>query len=528
VLRLESFRRAVEDPREAGTLLRIGCGHVLDSCGLDWWELSSLFVHAELETALAMRRLLEGVELRGNLYCTRTDWPVSGFTALGKWEVYSFSGSGNKVMGRVRRYARAFSRLSASQALDVIGDKYDADYRWRSRVRQRRKTASEPVVLIPSAYTNVTRGAVAYAVLLPELKFLLVATRRSALNFDPAPNVGVSDLAGYADLDRHRQEFNELVERWNTLRMQLQNVPELELLNRTGILDPIQKWLRVGLSIRDAWRNVLDREPVTAVLCGDDSNWYTRLPVVFARKRNLPTINFHHGALDGRFLLKTLSSDLYLAKNEMERDYLTRICGLPADRILVGGVEPDLVHKLPANGNRPNVVYFSEPYESIGARPEEIYRELLPPLHRLAAAHGRTLVVKLHPFESVQDRRRLIAEVLGSELANQVKLVDGALSEEVLSATWFGITVESSAVLDCTRGGVPCFHCLWLVATPWAYGEQYARFGVGRCLRSASEIEDIPSMLETPSHHQSEGKPLRPAGEILREAFSPRPVPTVK
>jgi len=35
-------------------------------------------------------------------------------------------------------------------------------------------------------------------------------------------------------------------------------------------------------------------------------------------------------------------------------------------------------------------------------------------------------------------------------------------------------------------------------------------------------------MLETPSHHQSEGKPLRPAGEILREVFSPRPVATVK
>ena len=73
-----------------------------------------------------------------------------------------------------------------------------------------------------------------------------------------------------------------------------------------------------------------------AVMCGDDSNPSTRLPVMLGRQQSIPTLDFHHGAMDGRFILKQLSSDLYLAKGEMERDYLLKICGLPADRVSPG------------------------------------------------------------------------------------------------------------------------------------------------------------------------------------------------
>ena len=93
--------------------------------------------------------------------------------------------------------------------------------------------------------------------------------------------------------------------------------------------------------------NVLSEERISAVMCGDDSNIYTRLPVLLARQQGIPTLDFHHGALDGRFLLKNLSSDLYLAKGEMERDYLVRICRLPAERVIVAG--PPLPHSIPVH-----------------------------------------------------------------------------------------------------------------------------------------------------------------------------------
>ncbi len=476
--------------------MRSGYGQVVDSVGVDWWELTSLFVHAELETAIALRRLA-GADFHGDLYATRMEWPVNGFAALRQSGVRSiFNWPRGGLAGRVRRYATAFSRLNASQALDVLCDKYDPEYRWRSRFRRPPAKSTGPVVLVPSAYTNVSRGAVACAALVPEVNFLIVATRRSGRLFEQVPNVGVSELASYAGPPHHSKEPAELLQSWGVLRGKLASSPELELLSRMGILDPLAAWIPAGLSVRDAWSTVLEREPVTAVLCGDDSNWYTRLPVVLARKKNLPTVDFHHGALDGRFLLKTLPSDVYLAKTEMEKDYLVRICGLSRDRIVLGAMEVSHPAKAQrADGLRPNIVYFSEPYESVGGRPEEVYRELLPPLSRLAMENGRTLVLKLHPFENVQERRRFVDAILEREMACKVEIVTGPLSRELLASAWFGITVESSTVLDCAKLDVPCFRCQWLVGTPWGYGEQYARFGVGRELRSAAEISEIPHVL---------------------------------
>ena len=120
------------------------------------------------------------------------------------------------------------------------------------------------------------------------------------------------------------------------LRTELQSYPELNILLRSGVLDAFPAWIRDGIRVRNAWRGVLDREVIKGVLCGDDSNRYTRLPVLLAARRKIPTVDFHHGAMDGRYVLKELPCDLYLTKNEMERDYMSRVCGLSEDKIAVG------------------------------------------------------------------------------------------------------------------------------------------------------------------------------------------------
>ena len=144
------------------------------------------------------------------------------------------------------------------------------------------------------------------------------------------------DLAGYAKSDSAGEEVRSLTERWRKLRTDLCESPELRVLVQAGLLDSFPAWIRDGLSARDAWREVLEREPVDGVLCGDDSNLYTRLPVLLAARRKIKTVDFHHGALDGRYALKDLPCDLYLAKNEMERDYLLRVCDLPAEKLVLG------------------------------------------------------------------------------------------------------------------------------------------------------------------------------------------------
>ena len=493
VLRLQSFRRSIEDPRTGGQILRRGFGQLLDEHGLDWWEMVSVFIHPELETVLALQRLVAEIELQADLYATRGEWPVLGVSLLLGRDIQTFDGK-SRFAKRARRFVRNYRKLTLSQMMEIFWDKYDGGYRWRSRMVSAQRRSTEAVVLLPSAYGNVSRTAVAYARILPEQKFLLVATRASGWQCDEPSNVKITRLAAYARPGRP-SDTDVLLRQWEVLQTQLESVPEMAALSRAGLLEPFVQLLEDGLGTRDAWLGVLEREPVAAVMCGDDSNWYTRIPVVLAKKRNLPTMDFHHGALDGRFLLKDLSSDAYLAKNEMEQDYLTRVCGLPTEKVFLGSPNPAVLTKAAKERAGRVIVFFSEPYESAGGRPDEIYREILPPLSRLARDHGRILVLKLHPFENAAERGRLAEAAIGPEAMRSLRIVSGPLQEQLLGTAWFGITVESSTVLDCARSGVPCFQCKWLVSTPWGYVDQFARFGLGRLLHSADDIFKIPSML---------------------------------
>jgi hypothetical protein len=408
---------------------------------------------------------------------------------------------GTSRSSHFHHYRDVLRRFSFDQLAQIFLDKYDLRYRWRSRFAAKRRGVPGPFVLLPSAYTNVSRVALAYAGMLPEQSFLLVATRRSGTHFEPAPNVTCTSLAAYAGGPEPKAEYRELLGKWRNLQQNLALLPEIGLLFRAGLLEGFPNHLRDGLAIRDAWRNVLSEERIVAVMCGDDSNIYTRLPVLLARQRGIPTVDFHHGALDGRFLMKQLSSDLYLAKGEMERDYLLRVCRLPAERVMLAG--PPLPRSVPAReGGKDGgslILFFSEPYEALGARTEDTYRELLPPLARLAREFGRKLVVKLHPFESRTERVALIAKVLPADDSALVEVVGGPFTPELVARAWFAVTVESTTVIDCSLQGVPCFLCEWLNTSPYGYTRQFARFGIGRILHSPAQLNDLPSMLTDPA-----------------------------
>jgi hypothetical protein len=482
---------------------------VLDREGLDWWELTSLLIHAELETVLALQRLAPTFSSSGEIFTTRRGWTIAALEILLNRKITTVPGAGRiKLAGRVGRYRALWRRFSLQQLTEIFLDKHDTDLRWRAKLNVRRRRSGEPFVLVPSAYTNVSRMAAAYARLAPEVLFLLVYTRGSGRQLVRPDNMSLTSLAAYAGGPRSSSEHATVQREWQVLKADLEHVPEIKLLARLGTLGPFTKWLSDGLAIRDAWIEVFRREPVQAVLCGDDSNWYTRLPVLLARKRGLPTIDFHHGALDGRFLLKDLASDIYLAKSEMELDYLTRVCAISKERIVIGGpsrLDPPVAgHNERERGG--SIVFFSEPYEAAGGRPEDLYGELLPPLAALAANYGKSLVVKLHPFESASDRKALVQQVLPADLQKAVRVRSGPLEERLLNETWFGVTVESTTVIECAQRGIPCFIAGWLATSLFGYVQQYAAFGLGQILQSADQLADLPGLLARQSEAQaSEG-----------------------
>ena len=497
VLRLESFRQGISDVKRVRQILSAGRGRLLDEEGIDWWELVSLPVVPEALSLLALERAAPQIPPSAELWATRQGWPVETLAVLAGLRCQNFgAGFVARLAGGASHYAGLLRRFSVAQIKEIFLDKYDSGYRWRSRFAVRPKRSANPVVLLPSSYGNVSRMGAAYARLLPQQSFLMVATRQSAKRFTPPANVQVRDLAAYASAGTSTPEAGALVKRWYELKKDLASSSESRALIRTGVLNGVPGWIRDGIGARDAWREVMEREPACGVLCGDDSNRYTRLPVLLAARRKLPTVDFHHGAFDGRPLLKDLPCDVYLAKNEMERDYLVRVCGLPGEKIMTGAIPRQERSASETDAGATAAVFFSEPYEAAGMRAEEVYREILPALCRLAREYGRRVILKLHPFESRSQRSQPLRDILTSEDHQLVTVQDGPLTDELLAKAWFGITVESTTVMDCLERGVCCFLCGWLTLSPYEYAQQYARFGVGEVLQSAEQIREIPVRAE--------------------------------
>ena len=507
-----------EDFRAVRGLLESGLGRLCDTEGLDWWELTALLVHKDMEIVQVLRKFAGSLHPNDELFVTRPGFYADALGLLGTATPRSF---GEIKKGRKPgHYLDVARRFPLAQLREIFWDKYDAAHTIRSRFTRARKASPRPVVLLPSSYENVTRMVMAYAATLPAQDFLLVTTRRSGAAVSPPANVATAKLASYVSArGTTAAELVELQGRWRQLRHELELIPEMAVIAKLGLLDLFPKMLRQGLGVRDAWLGVLEREPVKAVLCGDDANPYTHIPMLLAGKRGIPMLACHHGALDGRHLIKQNHADIILVKGKMEEDYMVRVCGVPAECVEVGaparppwGSSTDAAIDRHAKGN--SIVMFSEFYEVSNGRAEQFYYELIPALAELAAQSGRSLVIKLHPFEPQSERRALVEKVLPASLRATTRVMSGPLTDGLLDQAWFGITILSTVTTECAFRGIPCFLCKWLEFWPYGYIDQYGKFGAGAVLNSAAEIAAIPRILEncmvTPAIKCSLWQPIAP------------------
>lgn len=500
VTALDAFRDNFKEHLKVRELLALGMGRLSDGFGLDWWELTSILVHQELEIVFLLRKLVETLDPLDEVHVSRPCFHAEVLRLELAARLYTFSWQGNRHERGARHYVRVLKKFPVRQLIQIFWDKTDPGYQFRGSLGSRRKPLSDPVVLLPSAYINVSRTGVAYAESLPEARFLLVVTRRSGWIQSPPPNVSMMWLRRYASVrvPCRELEYRDLMKRWELLRSELKTVPEFGMLAELGRLDDFPDRFARGLEIRDAWRNVLDSEPVQAVICADDNNPYTHIPLLLAAQKGLPTIACHHGALDGRCMFKRNHADVLLAKGKMEEDYLVRLCGIPPETVEVGApILPVELKQKASQDKRPFIVFFSEAYEVAGGRARGFYQDILPSLADLALSGGRELVIKLHPAESFSERSRIVEQILRPEQQRVTRVVSGPLQPEILNQAWFGVTVLSTVAVECTLRGVPCFLCAWLESWPYGYVDQFARFGVGIRLNEPSEIRQIPVTLQS-------------------------------
>src|SRR5450759_1757927 len=492
----------VEDLQIWRHLLEPGMGRVVDRFGIDWWDVISLVLQPELQDVRLALRLAEKLSGCRTLVVSRPSVTAEALRLqLGIPLQVRHRGLQKRLVPRIlRRSVTAARNLSFEQFLQVVYDKYDPHYRWRRKLagvpEQSSESKSEPIVLLPTAYSNVTKTALRYAGILPEQKFFLVLARESAAVSPVPANVKTARLAGFAMKRCDRNELQKLEVCWKQMEQSLGEHPAFRLPVRLGILKKGPRWLRWGLAVRDAWLRVFETRSVAGCLSADDSNPYTRIPLLLAEQRGIPAVACHHGALDCRMAFKNPRFSNYLAKGEMERDYLERICGVDASRIRIGAASsPWQENRSVWSERAPWITFFTEPYETDLWRVEAIYREVLPRLCAAARGSGRTVVLKLHPFESARQRRRLVARTLSEDDRKLVSVTDAPLSREILQKTWCAVTVESTVAFECAAVGIPAFLCGWLLHAYAGYAPQYVRFGVGRMLEFPDDLLRIPDML---------------------------------
>ena len=469
---------------------------MVDASGIDWWDVLSLEIVPQLQQLMLIRRLAKKLGSTRELYSSRPHFVA---TALGRFlgtRLTILENRAQSALHRVRHYRKVFSELDRAQLTQVLEDKFDSHHSIRRRFTRRGRTSGEPVILLPSAYINVSRAALSYAKLLPDSQFLLAHTRSNANCSSLPENVRSVSLTPYFVPADHRESAS-LLEAWSILRKRLvDDAEEFNMAEAAGVFERIPALLSWGVALRNAWTGVYDSENVSACLSADDSNPPSSIPLIIAKKRGVPALACHHGALNYMMAIKTNYADFYLVKNEMERDYLRRICHLDPEKIVIS---LEASSKLPPlqrapRGSAPWLVFFTEPYQSSGWRTDEVYRDVLPPLCSLAESCGLKLVFKLHPFESIKGHRRMLRRLLPNR-ERQVEVLAGPASEQLWTNTKLALTVQSSTALECTARGIPVFLCAWLRDPYSGYVQQYTRFGVGQVLECSEQIAGIPDLL---------------------------------
>ena len=131
----------------------------------------AILLHGELETLILLQRFVPTVEPGDEVYVSRPGLHASLLTCLRAGSVSVFPLRRGARKNGLRHYVRVSNKLSAPQIIDVFWDKYDAGYQFHGRLARKRPPSSRPVVLLPSAYINVSRTALPMRKRFPKKTF---------------------------------------------------------------------------------------------------------------------------------------------------------------------------------------------------------------------------------------------------------------------------------------------------------------------------------------------------------------------
>ena len=440
----------------------------MDGLGIDWWDVLSLLIEPDLRQLILIGRLARELNGGCELYASRSSTAGDGAAdidggetsqARGRHSVHQDDGRGTIAMFSPSWIGRRSARLFRTSS--IVNTWCGGDSPAGAGL------PGHPVVLLPSAYVNVSRTAVSYAALLPGERFLLVYARNNARLKTLPSNVSTTSLDPYF-VHRDTREAAALAQAWELLKVRLMagaeeySAAECDWSCSTGFR------VCCGGESRCATHGTrfLSRKPSSDACAADDSNPYTRLPLILAANRGIPTLACHHGAMDSKMAVKAPHADIYLAKGEIERDYLLRSCGVPAEKVVLGGQglphpAPETAKAAARSSQNPGWCFLPNPFRRQDGALTRCTAISCRNCGHWPRAVDLNSFSRFIPLKASRDIRRIWKISACSR-----KRGIGVIAGRALAATWrntrFALTVQSTVALQCASLGIPVFLCSWL------------------------------------------------------------------
>jgi hypothetical protein len=267
-------------------------------------------------------------------------------------------------------------------------------------------------------------------------------------------------------------------------------------------LDPESDLARTALLQSDVFKTYLDRIlPLTcfhsrifarfldevspeAIIVGNAA--FEGPLLQLAHSRGIPTVLLQHGILGDYYQLMDQPAETLFVRGEFWKQFVaegmrerTRVLNIPGDD------SPS--HAEPANPGK--ILFLTSVDAALTHTHESDLRDILERLLRVSAAANRTLVVRVHPMETVGYYRTVVEKISAElKLTTQVEYSQGAGLDSVLANTAVAVTYSSTVFLDCLRHGIPIISFDW---HDFAYKSLIEQHNVFHFARGLADLESL-------------------------------------
>jgi hypothetical protein len=177
-----------------------------------------------------------------------------------------------------------------------------------------------------------------------------------------------------------------------------------------------------------------------------------------ARACGIPTVLLQHGVLGDYCQLLDPPVDRYIVRGTFWRNFLATA---PRARATVANVPVSRRDKTALNASQ-CILYISAPYHLQGLWHPIEQREILIALARASIETGLSLVIRIHPLESVAHYQLLMKDAVGHlRAAPHIEFSQGDDEDAVVARAVVAILHSSTLFLKCLAAAVPIVSLNW-------------------------------------------------------------------